>query len=52
MSDLQYTGKSHHLQWTLKQLSKFVFSYIVNNVPDLTNIVTISACLRFQISLY
>ncbi len=34
MSHLQYTVKSHHLQWNLKQLSKICHQLYRDNCPD------------------
>ena len=34
MSHLQYTAKSHHLQWNLKQLSKICHQLYRNYCPE------------------
>ena len=34
MSHLQYTAKSHHLQWNLKQLSKICHHLYRNYCPE------------------
>ncbi len=35
MSHLQYTAKSHHLQWNIKQLSQICSQFYRNYCPDL-----------------
>ncbi|RRA86892.1 IS982 family transposase, partial [Streptococcus agalactiae] len=34
MSHLQYTAKSHHLQWNVRQLSQICHHFYQNYCPD------------------
>ncbi|HFR3225498.1 TPA: IS982 family transposase, partial [Streptococcus suis] len=34
MSHLQYTAKSHHLQWNVRQLSQICHHFYHNYCPD------------------
>ncbi len=34
MSHLQYTAKSHHLQWNVRQLSQISHHFYQNYCPD------------------